>query len=162
MLSCGGNEQNTDKNNQLKEIEPDMTPLMTKTIKLSDLEILLDRTFTKEDLDQVVEDYGFQKRANGIYISNEIVTTKKPKYWLKCVFMGNLTTVTFSSVDKDRWDILISELHALAPPKPFEEMPSFRAEKYVFDKYIVETYEPIDGANIELNNLYDVLIRYKK
>ncbi|MFD2962505.1 hypothetical protein ACFS6J_11960 [Olivibacter jilunii] len=134
---------------------------MTKSIELADLKVLLEKTFKKQNLDSVVEEYGFKKRANGIYISNEMVTAKKPKYWLKCVFMGDLTTVTFSSVNKDRWDILISELHALAAPKPFEEMPSFKAEKYVFDKYIVETYEPIDGVNIDLNNLYDVLIRYR-
>lgn len=161
MLSCSSNEQNKDTNNQLEEIEPAIAPLLTKTIKLSDLEILLDKTFTKEDLDQVVEDYGFQKRANGIYISNEMETTKKPKHWLKCVYMGDITNVTFSTVEKAHWDKLVAELRTLASAKPFKEISGFNAEKYSLDKYIVETYEPINGVDVELNNLYDVLIRYK-
>lgn len=112
-----------------------------------------------QELDRQVADYGFHKRANGIYISNEMVTAKKPKHWLKFMEMGEFSNVSFMTVDRHLWDALIAELASRASPEGFQEASDTKAERYQFDGYIVETYFPINGVDVALNNLYEILIR---
>src|SRR5690606_15189272 len=112
--------------------------IAVKQIGLADMKWFLDE-IANQELDRYVADYGFHKRANGIYISNEMVTAKKPKHWLKFMEMGEFSNVSFMTVDRHLWDALIAELTDRASPEGFQEASDTKAERYQFDGYIVET-----------------------
>lgn len=100
---------------------------------------------------------GFQKKFNGTYISNVMLTAKKPKHWI-------LTHVylTFSTADKPSWDRIVNELKKEGKPKKFDTGTSAIGYRYSINKYNVEVYKPLNGVNLSLNNLYQVILIPKK
>lgn len=101
---------------------------------------------------------GYHRKFNGIYISNTMLTPKKPKHWLHVNQLGSYSNITFATADKTSWERVLFELKKQAKPVKFDTGTSEIGYRYRFAGYEVKTYKPLNGVNLNLNNLYQVVV----
>jgi hypothetical protein len=90
------------------------------------------------------------------------MTSKKPKHWINLTAMGKSSMVSFKTADYQSWQKIITELKKLAEPTSLKSETSDIAQKYLISKYRVETYEPANGVNLNLNDLFEVIVMSKQ
>lgn len=156
LVSC--TDENTSSDVQANpEIEFDIY------ITTKDLIALLNNIDNENYLAGKLDTLDFRKKFNGVYISNESVAVNEPKHWIHITNMGENSSVSISTVDKENWERLQKELESFSEPEPFEDETSDKAVRYFGQNYIFETYEPKNGINLSLNELYQVyVLRTKK
>ena len=129
-----------------------------KDVRLSDLKYLLNSLNHRGALETRLSLLDFNKKFEDVYTSSEMVTSKKPKHWITIARMGSISNVDFKTTDKVIWMNIIKELKAVTRPEKFTDGTSDIAERYSIKGYKVETFEPRNGINLDLNNLYEVVI----
>lgn len=162
--SCGPQtkEQNVQSKTKTEEV-----------ITLAFLESLYENRENGEFLLSQLKEKSFKKLGTGIsdseeieaigisgtFFSEEIVAYNEPKHWIHITNFGNSSSVSLSTADKKTWDDLIKEITSIAVGKPFEDgIESDKATRYVSENYTYETYEPVEGVNLSLNNFYQIFV----
>lgn len=122
-------------------------------VHLKDLKQLSDHIDNIPLMEKKIFSMGYRKRFNGTYISNTMLTPKAPKHWL-------LTSLymTYSTADKASWEVILDELKREGKPKKFNTGTSQIGYRYSLAKYTIETYKPLNGVNLNLNDLYQVIL----
>ncbi len=138
--------------------QPEAKPIVLTVFKLDDMKYLLDSINRGAALDKKLSALGFHEKMTDVYISHEMASAKKPKHWVQITRMGRYSSVGFKTVNEGLWINLIGELKKLATPQKFSDGTSDIAQRYKLKGYTVETYEPVKGINLDLNNLYEVII----
>ena len=129
-------------------------------VTLSHLQSLFDSITNANYIESKMVELDFSKKYNGVYISNNLISANEPKHWIHINDMGKYSNVTFSTADLVSWKRVVNELTQQVKPKRFKSENSDIAERYSLEKYSVQTYEPANGINLELNSLYQILIKH--
>jgi len=127
---------------------------------LSELKFLLKNIDVANVCEDRILSMGYSKRAEGVYISDVLLARKKPNSWVHVNRFGKLSNVSFSTANKSSWDLIVAQLKKEASAKRFKpyENCSFETYKYITGKYTFETWLPLKGVDLSLNNLYKVVI----
>ena len=129
-----------------------------KNITTKDLIALFNNIDNEDYLTSKLDSHDFRKKFNGVYISNESVAANEPKHWIHVSNMGALSSVSISTADQENWERLLKELESFSEPEPFEDGTSDITKRYIGQDYIFESYEPMNGINLSLNDLYQVFV----
>lgn len=156
LFSCNNVEK-------VSENESQTDNSFDKNITTKQLISLLENIDNQEYILLKLDSLDFFKKTDGIYISNESVDVNEPKHWIYITDMGAFSSVSVSTADKETWDKLLKELEEVSKPEPFDDETSDKTLRYVGKDYTFESYEPENGINLALNNLYQVyVLRTKK
>ena len=164
LISCNENKKEKEPKsiNNLIETKSESSTIKSEIPKFNMnkgiLIYLFDNISNEEYINNKVKSIDFKKKANGIYISQEEVTSNKPKHWIHITNLGDLSNISYSTADKTSWDKIIEELEKGATPKAFDDKSSAKSIRYTEKIYTFETYEPKNGVNLSLNELYQVFI----
>jgi len=126
-------------------------------VHLKDLKQLSENIDKKDTNEKKILSMGYHKRLNGVYISNVMLTTKAPKHWIT-----TSAYLSYQTADRTSFDRIVRELKKEGRSKKFNTGTSQIGHKYRIPKYEVEVYEPLNGVNLDLNDLYEVLLIPKK
>ena len=146
------NNINKDTDNQIGQKQE------TKNISTNDLISLLKDIQNQKFIDEKLRNLDFKKKFNVVYISNEQIKINEPARWVHIYDIGSLSNVSFSTAKKTEWEILLKEIKNYGKPISFNEGTSSKATRYTGTEYTFETYEPKNGVNLEMNELYEIII----
>ena len=156
MISCQSQPQET------KNTEIIVTPSKEAVITLDYLELLFENRAKEDSLLRLLKMNFFNKKFNGVFISEEMIDYNEPKHWIHVNDFGELSSVSFSTADKKYWDDLNKELNTITKGKEFDDKTSDKTLRYLGENYTYETYEPANGINLSTNALYQVFVLNKK
>lgn len=126
-------------------------------VHLKDLKQLSENIDKKNVNEKKILSMGYHKRSNGVYISNVMLTTIAPKHWIT-----TFVYLSYQTADRPSFDRIIRELKKEGRSKKFNTGTSQIGYKYRIPKYEVEVYKPLNEVNLDLNDLYEVLLIPKK
>lgn len=156
IISCQSQPQET------KNTEIIVTPSNEAVFTLNYLELLFENRANEDSLLRLLKMNFFNKKFNGVFISEEMIDYNEPKHWIHINNFGELSSVSFSTADKKCWDDLNKELNIITKGKEFDDNTSDKTLRYLGENYTYETYEPVNGINLATNALYQVFVLNKK
>ncbi|WP_367867585.1 hypothetical protein [Pedobacter sp. WC2423] len=126
-------------------------------IHLRDLKQLSENIDKKDINEKKILSMGYHKRSNGVYISNVMLTTKAPKHWIT-----TFAYLSYQTANRPSFDRIVRELKKEGRSKKFDTGTSQMGYKYRIPKYEVEVYMPLNGVDLDLNDLYEIILMPKK
>ncbi|MDY0077380.1 MAG: hypothetical protein RBR87_08900 [Bacteroidales bacterium] len=145
---------NTDKKNSEKHDFKQKDD----TISVTDLKLLFENIKNINYIEAKLDSLDFRKKFNGVYISNEHISEKESKHWIHISDIGKYSSLSYSTAEKERWNKLLAEIKKYAKPIPCDDGTSSICIRYIDEKYTFESYEPKNGVNLTLNELYQIFI----
>lgn len=154
IISCNENNRKTTTDN----FDQSQVEKNEKSVSVADLISLYENISNPNYIDNKLDSLDFKKKFNGVYISKEHISTNEPKHWIHTYDIGNMSSVSFSTAEKEKWDKILIEIKKYGDPIPFDDGTSSKAIRYIGEKYTFETYEPRNGLNLSMNELYQIII----
>ncbi|MGB4655680.1 MAG: hypothetical protein WBH98_09645 [Bacteroidales bacterium] len=154
IISCNENYRKaTTDNSEQTQVEEN-----EKSVSVADLISLYENISNPNYINNKLESLDFKKKFNGVYISKKHISTNEPKHWVHIYDIGDISSVSFSTAEKEIWDKFLIEIKKYGDPIPFDDGTSSKAIRYIGEKYTFETYEPRNGVNLSMNELYQIII----
>lgn len=126
-------------------------------IRLNDLKQLSDNIDRKDINEKKILSMGYHKRLNGVYISNVMLTVKAPKHWITTSLY-----LSYKTADRVSFDRIVRELKKEGRSRKFDTGTSQIGYIYRIPKFEVEVYVPSNGVDLDLNDLYEILLIPKR
>ena len=145
--------KNNDQSQEKEEIKKE-----NNDISIVDLISLYENISNQDYINNKLDSLDYKKKFNGVYISNEQISTNEPKHWIHTYDLGSLSSVSYSTAEKTKWNELLKEIKNYGDPIPFDDGTSSKAIRYIGKKYTFESYEPLNGVNLSLNELYQIVV----
>ncbi len=170
IISCIDNNRKTTNDNYHQSQEKEDVKNSKEGIKkeqinisIGDLISLFENISNQDYINNKLDSLDYKKKFKGVYISNEQISANEPKHWIHIYDLGSLSSVSYSTAEKAKWDELLVEIKKYGNPIPFDDGTSSKSIRYIGKKYTFESYEPKNGVNLSLNELYQIVIlRTKK
>jgi len=158
IISCIDNTgKSTNSNYDQSQVKEDNKKEQIN-ISIGDLISLFENISNIDYINNKLDSLDYKKKFNGVYISNEQISVNEPKHWLRTNDIGSFSSVSYSTVEKPKWIELLIEIKKYGNPIPFDDGSSSKSIRYIGKKYTFESYEPKNGVNLSLNDLYQIVI----
>lgn len=156
IISCMDNTRTTENKDQSQEKND--IKIERTDIFIIDLISLFENISNQDYINNKLDSLDFKKKFNGVYISHEQISTNEPKHWIHTYDLGSNSSISYSTAEKLKWNELLNQIESYGDPIPFDDGTSDKAIRYVGEKYTFESYEPLNGVNLSLNELYQIRI----
>ena len=155
LLSNCNNDKATMKNEETtasveKEID-------VQKMSIQNLITILDNIENEEFYESKLDSLGFEEKLNAIYVLKG-KKNDKSIHNIRVLNMGDMSTVAFSTGDKEMWQMILEEIKTFKiKNEDFDDGTSFETQRMIGKDYTFETYIP-ESISLTTNTLFEVII----